>query len=116
MGKVIDLAGGLTYEANLEYIKKNINKAPHILDGVKIYFLYKSKSMRCSIRTGTSAKQSVLLSINNSLMQGFDTSTGIGSVTADKTINGRTYSPIVELKTREIVSNPQHTKVKELVI
>ncbi len=125
------LAGGLSANAEREYISRNFNLAKLITDQEKIYI-----PSRFEITTGIFAEpQRVLdynlpvesqytsvtntegqkININSATLEELDTLAGIGKVTAQKIIQNRPYKSIEELLTRKIVKKNVYENIKNLI-
>ncbi len=125
------LAGGLSADAEREYISRNFNLAKLITDQEKIYI-----PSRFEITTGIFAEpQRVLdynlpvesqytsvtntegqkININSATLEELDTLAGIGKVTAQKIIQNRPYKSIEELLTRKIVKKNVYENIKNLI-
>lgn len=112
-------AGGLSAQADREYVAKSINLAALLKDGIKIYIPKVGENVQ-QIQSSTSnlpSDQSSIsgISVNNASSQELDSLPGIGSVTAQKIINGRPYSSIEELQTRKIVSSKVFDEIKDKI-
>lgn len=113
-------AGGLSQDADREYISKNINLAAKISDGAKIYI----PSNNESIKSGEGIKSikgsgevagvvSGLININTASQSELESLPGIGPVTAGKIISGRPYSSVDELLTKKLVGQKVFGEIKD---
>lgn len=100
-------AGGLSVDANTEFVAKNLNKAAKLTDGQKIYIPSKSETV-------LSAKSN-LININESSSKELESLPGIGEVTAKKIIDNRPYSEISDLVNKKIVSSKVYEQIKETI-
>ena len=97
----ITAAGGLTAEADVTWVEKNVNRAQILTDGVKIYIPNKQTSI--SFQDASDAD--VKIKINSATQKELEKALpGIGPVTAEKIINGRPFNRIEELTERKIIS------------
>lgn len=132
-------AGGLSSNADREWIGKNLNRAAKLIDGGKIFIpsLSDVSSGNSEIRnprlpkpgTGGQAKSENSLTnsgnllgvitgkvnINSASQAELEGLPGVGPVSAMKIINGRPYQTIEELKTKKIVGNALFEKIKDLL-
>lgn len=111
-------AGGLSEDADRQYISKAVNLAAKITDGAKIYIPSKDESITSTTGiTGSSVlgSSSSLININSATSSQLDKLPGIGAVTAQKIIEGRPYSSIDELKTKKIVGSKVYEQIKEKI-
>jgi len=108
------VAGGLSIEANRDFVSKNINLATKLTDGQKIYIPRKDENNPSVLGLGTESASS-LVNINMASEQELDTLSGIGPVTADKIINNRPYSDINDLLSRKVVSQKVFDQIKDKI-
>jgi competence protein ComEA len=132
---IIDLAGGLSGEADKLYIARNFNMSKFVSDEEKIYLPY-----TWDITNGTftesprvleylssdieTKKQSTvpeinstegLISLNESSIDELDSLPGIGPVSAQKIIDGRPFTATDELITKKIINSSVFEKIKDLI-
>jgi competence protein ComEA len=107
-------SGGLTSEADRDYISKNINLASKLTDGSKIYIPKLGDiSSKENLQQGGSL--STLININSATEKELDTLPGVGSVTAGKIISNRPYLAINELIDKNIISSKVFTQIKDKI-
>ena len=113
-------AGGLSSDADRDWVTKNLNLAVKVTDGTKIYIPRIGEDVKGTIggtgitsTTGSIADSQV--NINTASDQALDSLSGIGPVTAQKIINGRPYSSIDELLSRKIVGSKVFEQIKEKI-
>ena len=107
----ITAAGGLTAEADVTWVEKNVNRAQILTDGVKIYIPNKQTSI--SFQDASDAD--VKIKINSATQKELEDLPGIGPVTAEKIINGRPFNRIEELTERKIISVRVWEDIKNMV-
>ncbi|MBI2033284.1 MAG: ComEA family DNA-binding protein [Candidatus Levybacteria bacterium] len=109
-------AGGLSSEADREYIAKNINLATKLTDGGKIYIPIKGETESIKgiigIKGGTADGA---ININTGSQTQLEELPGIGPVTAQKIISGRPYTSIDELLNKKIVGSKVYEQIKERI-
>jgi competence protein ComEA len=105
----LKVAGGLTEEADQDFVAKNINLAAKLSDGAKVYIPKTGEKAPVSTQT------TGLIKINTASSSELETLSGIGPKTAEKIINGRPYQTIDELLTRKIVGQSVFEKIKDEV-
>ncbi len=108
-------AGGLSDEASLEYISKNINLSQKLSDGMKIYIPFKGEKV--GIISGAAvagaATSNTKVSINSGSQSELEGLAGVGEVTAVKIIEGRPYSEVSDLVNKKIVGKALFEKIKD---
>lgn len=117
IGDAIKLAGGLTVEANQEYVSKYLNLAQKLSDGIKIYIPFTGEQgtvSGASSVSGTSSQGSV--SINSASQSELEALPGIGPVTANKIISSRPYLKIDDLLSQKIVSKSTFEKISSSLV
>lgn len=117
---VLVAAGGLSPDADRQYIEKAVNLAQKVTDGAKIYIPSKGESLGGSggsVFSGTNTTTSAtgLISINNASSAELDKLPGIGPVTAGKIIGGRPYGSVQELLDKGAVGKAAFEKIKDLI-
>lgn len=106
-------AGGMSSDADRDFVAKNLNLASKLTDGAKIYIPKIGESM--SEVKGTSVLNSSLININLASAESLDTLPGIGPVTAEKIINNRPYATINELLDKRVLSAKVFTQIKDRI-
>lgn len=106
-------AGGMSEEADREYVEKNINLAKKASDGLKIYIPRIGEEV-LSLSAQTDQAGSVL-NINTATISDLESLPGIGPVSAQKIIDARPYSEIGELLDRKIVGAATFEKIKDKI-
>ena len=101
-------AGGLSSDADRDWVTKNLNLAVKVTDGTKIYIPKLGEDVRGQM-VSTNSDQ---VNINIASEQALDSLPGVGPVTAQKIINGRPYSSIDELLSRKIVGSKVFEEIK----
>jgi len=115
--EAVQLAGGLTENADREWVSKYLNRSEKISDGQKIYIPGKN-SQESNNNEQTGSVNQILTSkinINAASQSELETLSGVGPVTAMKIINGRPYGRVEELVERKIVGQSVWSKISEAV-
>lgn len=103
----IKIAGGFG-NSDPDFIAKTINLSQKLSDGQKIYI----PSQEEVVKTGY---QSNLVGINSADSSKLEELPGVGKVTALKIIEGRPFSELTELVTKEIISKAKFDKIIKLI-
>jgi competence protein ComEA len=106
-------AGGLSEDADRDWVEKNINLAGKLTDGLKIY-IPRSGEEILSDSQSTGAAGPVI-NINLASQTDLESLPGVGEVTAKKIIDGRPYASVEDLLTRKIVGNATFEKIKDKI-
>lgn len=118
-GRVEDLlisAGGLSAEADREWVERNLNRAQKLVDGAKIYVpLAGQTPLRQGFegQGGEVAGVTDKININTASASELDTLWGIGTVRAQDVIEGRPYQSVEELQTKKIIPSNVYEKIKD---
>lgn len=104
-------AGGLSDEADREYVAQNLNLASILLDGAKVYLPKKGEGG--FQRTGELSARKI--NINAASGAQLETLSGVGPKTAEKIINGRPYQKIEDLLLQKIVGQAVFEKIKDRI-
>jgi len=134
--EVIDMAGGLSGDADVLFFNRNFNLARVVSDQEKIYvpsiseinngiFIqnqllidYKTPINNQSLNTDNqspSTNNQSLININDATVEELDQLPGVGQVTANKIINSRPYTTLEELLIKKIVNKGVFEKIKSLI-
>ena len=128
--ELIDKAGGLSSEADDEYIARNYNLSKLVSDQEKIYIPTKTdiangifvepkdrvlKYVEDDLSQNQDTQSDLTVSINSATQDELETLPGVGPVSANKIIDGRPYSSIDELLSKKAISASVFEKIKELI-
>jgi competence protein ComEA len=112
-------AGGMSSEADREFVGKSMNLASKLVDGGKVYIPFEGDTSASTGQGGTQtvlgSVQSGLININSASTSELDTLPGIGSVTASKIIANRPYEKIEDLLSKKAVGNATFEKIKDKI-
>jgi competence protein ComEA len=108
---VIEASGGITSDADAEWINKNVNKAEVVSDGYKLYIPGKIAKADSTEEFGVTG----VISINSASITQLDELPGIGPATATKIISGRPYIKLEDLVDRKIIGVNVWTQIKDKV-
>lgn len=111
---VIALAGGLSPQADNEYVQKEINLSKKLSDEEKIFIPFKNTSST-AMNSDTPKSDSSKINLNQASAAQLQTLPGVGPATAQKIIDNRPYSIINEILIGKIVSQNVFEKIKDLI-
>lgn len=112
-------AGGLSADADRDWVNKNINLAQKLTDGNKVYIPQKGEleSAKTNLiiseqTTGITANSSQKININTATASELDGLWGIGEKRAADIINNRPYQTTEELVSRKVIPQSIFEKIK----
>ena len=113
VGEMIDLAGGLSDEADTEWIARQLNRAQVVKDGMKLYipFEYDSALTGNSITDQSSSISQI--NINTASASELETLSGIGEKRAQDIIANRPYGTIEELVEKNVITDTILSSIRE---
>lgn len=117
-------AGGLSDNADFDWVERTINRAAKLTDGQKIYIPSQSEVESASNSGGSYTGSETLgvttqgtININTASQKELESLWGIGPVTAQNIIDNRPYSNVEELLVKKILkSNVYETNKDKLSI
>lgn len=107
-------AGGLSGEADREWISQNLNLAANLIDGGKVYVPKMGERKTGEVILGYEDIANKI-NINNASLSDLDKLSGVGPVTAQKIIDGRPYQAIEDLLSRKIINKSTFEKIKDKI-
>jgi competence protein ComEA len=114
-------SGGLSSNADREYVSKNINLAARLYDGAKIYIPKIGEAATQTTNStsqesgGASASVQALININTASSDALDTLPGVGPATAGKIISNRPYTKPDDLLSKKVVSSKVFDQIKDRI-
>jgi len=109
-------AGGISEDADRDWVEKNLNLAKKVTDGLKIYIPREGEQILSKTsQVSNSGVSGPVMNINTASKTELETLSGIGPVTADKIIQSRPYGDIEELRTNKIVGNSVFERIKDKI-
>lgn len=108
-------AGGLSPNADRDYVAQYVNLAQPVNDGMKLYFPKVNEQAPAQGSTFTTSSIGGKINVNTAAESELDTLPGVGPVTAQKIISGRPYGKIEDLKEKKIVNSSTFEKIKEKI-
>lgn len=119
--ELLIMAGGLSSNADRDWVAKNLNRAAKVVDGQKIYVPKRGETtvygLQSTVQSSTTVvgSQSTVdgkLNLNTASSKELDALPGIGETRVNAIISGRPYSSPEELLTRKILPKSVYEKVK----
>jgi competence protein ComEA len=116
-------AGGLSRDADRDWVERTVNQAAKVTDGQKIYIPVKQSDAVIAKNGGVDqtgspqvlATKSGLININTASLSELDALPGIGPVYGQNIIEQRPYSNTEELLTRGVLKKFVYDKIKDLI-
>jgi competence protein ComEA len=109
-------AGGLTKNADENYVAQKINRAMKVADGMKIYVPTTdetSHNIGTDVATpGISSQNGAYVSVNLASKDQLDSLPGVGPVTAQKIIDNRPYASLDDLVAKKAIGPSLFEKLK----
>ncbi len=112
--------GGVSADADREWMEKTLNRAAKLVDGQKIFIPAFAKASaggpRETQNNGTAVAGSYiseLININTASQKELETLWGIGPVTAQNIIEHRPYSSVEELLSKKILKTNVYERTKD---
>lgn len=117
--RLLIASGGLSIEADREWVEKNLNRAAKLVDGQKIY-VPKTGELRTQDLEHRGEKvagaTTGLINLNNASLNELDSLPGIGAVRAQAIIDNRLYSSPEELFSKKVIPQSVYEKIKDRII
>jgi len=113
---LLEYAGGLSRDADEEWVAKTLNRADFLSDGAKFFIPKKGASSGASETGGVGNSSGTVLgtyiSVNTASEKELDSLPGVGPVTSQKIISGRPYQRLEELLEKKIVGQSVWEKIR----
>jgi len=109
-------ASGLGNDADRDWVAKSLNMAAKVSDGTKIYIPKFGESVQAAVSNSGIAGNTGAINVNSASAQELDSLPGIGPVTAEKIISGRSYTSINDLLEKKVVSEKVFNQIKDEII
>jgi competence protein ComEA len=115
VAELIELAGGFSEKADIQYIYQNLNLAKRVIDAEKVYIFSKEEQSKQSnsqslALDGVKANNNKI-SVNHATVDELLGLDGIGEKRASQIIENRPFQSLDELVIKEIISQNQFDKI-----
>lgn len=108
-------AGGLSKQADRDFVSKSINLASKLTDSEKIYIPSVGEKPAGQVQGAATVSTNDLININSASEQELDSLPGVGPVTAQKIINARPFNSIDDLLNKKVVSSKVYSEIQEKI-
>lgn len=116
--RLLIASGGLSKDADRNWIERNLNRASKLKDGQKIYIPSRKDTDKEAGNSGQTTEKSNFqekINLNTTSLAQLDSLWGIGASRAQMIIDGRPYSSVDELLSKKILPQNIYDKVKDKV-
>ena len=115
IGDALVSAGGLSAQADREWVARTLNLAEPVKDGGKVYIPEKSQIINSQMANGEQGKSTNLININTASVGELDSLPEIGEARAKAIIANRPYGSSAELVSKAKIPASVYAKIKDLV-
>lgn len=113
------LAGGLSEDADRQWVERFINRASKITDGQKIFIQNKNQNLNVKSPNYQANVEGLnysdLININTATISQLDKLPGIGPTYGQNIIDHRPYSTVEELLSKEVLKKSVYEKIKDKI-
>jgi len=113
--ELIELAGGLTSEADLHILHKDIQLSQTVENQTKVYIPALFEAKGGDSTTGNSSSISAKININSASAEELETLPDIGASTANKIIQARPFSSLDDLKNVPGIGEKTYNNIVSLI-
>jgi competence protein ComEA len=107
-------SGGLSSDADRNWVSKNVNLAAKLYEGAKIYIPKIGENLTVVQSSGTTDQQG-LINVNTASADALDVLPGVGPATATKIIDNRPYTKPNDLLDKKVVSSKVFNQIKDKI-
>ena len=118
LNDLLILAGGLSVQADREWVEMNLNLAQKLVDGGKIYIPFESERVKEQESGKLLGIKTLLdkINLNQASLSELDSLWGIGEKRAADIVKNRPYQTVEELVKRKIIPQNVYEKIKDEVV
>lgn len=111
---ILVMAGGLSADADREWVERNLNRAAKVSDGGKIYIPSEGEVKGATGSKGIMSTAG-FININTASSSELESLWGIGPARAESIMDNRPYGSVEELLTKKVVPKNVFEKIKDKV-
>jgi len=115
LNDLIEKVGGLTVNADTDYVDKSLNRASKLYDGQKVYVPAKGEFIKLDSSDNSILIDSSKININICSKTELESLPGIGPSYADRIIQGRPYKNIEDIKKINGIGESRYLQIKDLI-
>lgn len=116
INELVERAGGISSEADREYIDKYLNLASVLKDGMKVYIPKVGEAATNDQIKGIQTQSKYLfVNINTASLESLMELAGIGEVRAKKIVDGRPYTRIEDLVDKGVLTQGVFEKIEDKI-
>lgn len=108
-------AGGVSVDADRNWMERLLNRAAKLVDGQKIYIPRQGEQETSAVLSAATQVKDNLVNINSASLSELDTLPGIGPVYGQSIIDHRPYSNVEELYEKGVLKENVYEKIKDKV-
>ena len=108
---LLTVAGGLSEEADQDWVAQNLNQASKLKDGEKFYIPKKGETQIKGSQSSVVGK----ININKASAVELKSLSGIGDAYSQRIVDNRPYANIEELKERKVIPASTFEKIKDKI-
>ena len=115
IGEALVVAGGLSAQADREWVARTVNLAAELEDSAKIYIpsTNSNGNPKSEVLNSRQIQNSKLININTASVGELDTLAGIGEVRAQAIVAGRPYSATEEIVSKAKIPESVYEEIKD---
>ena len=115
IGDALVSAGGLSAQADREWVARTLNLAEPVKDGGKVYIPEKSQIINSQMANGEQSKSTNLININTASVGELDSLPEIGEARAKAIIANRPYGSSAELVSKAKIPASVYENIKDQI-
>lgn len=109
--EALEAAGGLSEEADTDWVEARVNRAAKLTDGQKIFIPTRNSNTQITNDKSSSNVENSKISINSSSQAELESLNGVGEATAKKIIDNRPFQNLEELVSKKCVTQKTYDQI-----